>query len=359
MPPLPKIQRWLDLVTELLAHRTPITFEQIEGAVLGYRGKSKATAKRMFERDKRDLKALGIPIQTVGEDGSDEAAYRLSPKHFYLPYLSVATPRGMSRPRKVDRYGYHALANLAFEPDELTAVAEAAVRARALGDPALRDDADSAIRKLAFDLPVGAVSAPDEPRVLGGRSLASPRTLERLGEALLARKWVEIHYRSMSAGAPSTRRVEPYGLFFLNAHWYLAARDVEKDGIRNFRVSRIDSVRVNEQRSESADYEIPAEFDLREHARSRQPWELGDGGAVEAIVEFRNETGATMAASALGESVAGEEGWRRFAVRRVDAFARWLLSFAGDAVPLSPPEVVEAVRRLTNETRALYAEGPP
>lgn len=355
MPQPQKIQRWLDLVTELLSRRMPMTFEQIERAVLGYHGKSKATAKRMFERDKRDLRTLGIPIQTIGHDGSEEAAYRLAPKDFYLPYLSVATPRGATRPRRVDRYGYLALAHLSFEPDELMVVAEAAGRVRALGDPALREDADSAMRKLAFDLPVGAASAPDEPRILGDRAPASPKVLEALGDALLARKRVEIDYHSMNADATSTRRVEPYGLFFLSAHWYLAARDLAHGGVRNFRVNRIASARVNHRGAETADYEIPTTFDLREHARSRQAWELGDGVLIDAVVQFRSETGAAMAAAALGEPVPGMEGHRAFAVRRVDVFARWLLSFAGDAVPLSPPEVVEAVRRLSMETRSLYA----
>ena len=154
MPQAPKFQRWVDLIAALLAHHTPITFETIEREVPGYTGKSLATQKRMFERDKRELRALGVPIQSIGEEGSEESAYRMGKTNFYLPYLAVSTPRGLSKPRMVDRYGYRALTTLAFEPDELEVVAEGAACARALGDPMLVADVDSAIRKLAFDLPL-------------------------------------------------------------------------------------------------------------------------------------------------------------------------------------------------------------
>jgi proteasome accessory factor B len=350
-----KFQRWVDLIATLLAHHAPVTFDRIEREVPGYAGKSKATQKRMFERDKRELKALGVPIESIGEEGSDESAYRMATKDFYLPYLAVSTPRGLSKPPRVDKYGYRALMTLAFEPDELEVVAEAAQRARALGDPMLVADVDSAMRKLAFDLPIGAVSQPGATHLVAARDRPDPQVLEQLGQALLARKGVELHYRSMSSDTSARRRAEPYGLFFLDAHWYLAARDLDRDGVRNFRVSRISDVSVNTAREDTPDYDIPKSFQLREHARSRHPWELGEGDALEAIVELRRDSGAAIAAAALGEAIAGNPRQRRFQVRRVDAFARWLLSFAGDAVPVVPPILVDEYHRQVHATLALYA----
>ena len=55
--------------------------------------------------------------------------------------------------------GYRSLETLAFEPDELDAIIEAAARVRALGDPVLAGEAEAAIRKLALDLPLGAMVA--------------------------------------------------------------------------------------------------------------------------------------------------------------------------------------------------------
>lgn len=364
MPATPKIQRWIDLIAALLALRTPRTFEEIARDVPAYlvdgsiaAGQASASLKRMFERDKRELKALGVPIHTIGEEGSDESAYRMATTDFYLPYLTIAAPRGRAEPRRVDRYGYRALTTLAFEPDELAVVAEAAQRARQLGDPALAADAESAMRKLAFDLPASG-DPPDDTRVVPVRARASADALRALGDALLRRKRVTFDYRAMDRDTVLERAAEPYGLVFLGGHWYLLARDVERDAVRQYRVSRSSSIRVNAARAGTPDYEIPAHFDLAAHARSRQSWELGDGDVLDALVEFRSATGAAMAAAALGTAVPGNASRRTFCVRRLDAFVRWLLSFAGEARPVSPPELVSEFRRAVAETSALYAAEP-
>lgn len=181
------------------------------------------------------------------------------------------------------------------------------------------------------------------------------KVLTLLGDALFRRKQVTVSYHSMAAGAETERTLEPYGLFFLHGHWYLAARDSAKDGVRNFRVSRMRNAKVNAARAGTADYEIPKTFVLKEHARSRQAWEIGDSERVEAVVEFRGDTGAVRAASALGRAVDGEGRRRRFEVRRVDSFARWLLAFGGDAIPMSPDALVSEYGALVAATRARYA----
>lgn len=355
-----KLTRWIDLLAALLGHRMPATFEQLAQHVPAYladgsvaTGEPSDTLKRMFERDKLELRELGVPIETVGEEGSDETAYRLRAKDFYLPYLGIVTSRGLEEPSRLDKFGYHSLATLAFEPDELQAIVDGARLVAQAGDPALADEAQRAVRKLAFDLPVGATDGP--AAVAPPASRAEPRTLSMLGDALFRRKQVTFGYHSMGADEGARRTVEPYGLFFVGGHWYLVGRDVEKDARRNYRVSRIDGLKVNRQREGSPDYEIPADFSLREHARSRQAWEIGDGDMFEALVEFRGETGAVRAAAALGRPDDASPALRRFDVRRADSFARWLLAFAGEALPVSPPSLVDEYRALAERTRALYA----
>lgn len=361
MPPVEKFQRWVDLLVALLRHRAGLTFEDLAREVPGYRnalaapGAREVSVKRTFERDKAELKALGVPVETLGTEGDEDARYRVRPTDFYLPYLAVATPRGLEAPRHEQKHWYHAVKTLAFLPDELLTIADAAARARQLGDPALRADVDSAMRKLAFDLPLDGVVGNDAPHIVQPRAAADPATLEALGAALLQRKRIVIRYHTIETDERAERRVEPWGLFWSNAHWYLAARDADKDALRNFRVSRIESVETENTKTATPDYEIPEAFDLREHARAKQPWELGDGDAAEVVVELRRGTGAVMAAGALGAAVDGAPNRRRFAVRRPDAFARWLLSFAGGAVPVSPPSMVEEYRRQVEATLAVYA----
>ena len=114
-------------------------------------------------------------------------------------------------------------------------MADAAARVRELGDPLLAEHADSAMRKLACDLPVDAAAAGATPdRSRRGRR---PRPS-------CSRPWAR--RSSAGSGSPSTtaawaatatggRTVEPFGLFFLNQHWYLAARAPGEETVKNYR----------------------------------------------------------------------------------------------------------------------------
>ncbi|MCG6988065.1 MAG: hypothetical protein LJF06_07780, partial [Gemmatimonadetes bacterium] len=94
-----KLQRWLDLVAYLAGRRVPATAEEVWAAVPAYvRGlegdaKEHETVRRMFERDKDDLRAAGIPIETVTFSinyGTEEShGYRLLRRDFHLPYLRL------------------------------------------------------------------------------------------------------------------------------------------------------------------------------------------------------------------------------------------------------------------------------
>jgi predicted DNA-binding transcriptional regulator YafY len=356
-----KVQRWLDLLAALLRRRYPVTFEELIPDVPAYAapGQKPESRRRTFERDKDELRDFGVPIETVPGPDPEVKAYQLRVRDFYLPYLTLRSERP-ARPRKIDRYGYQSLPSLAFEPDELAAVAAAAARVRQLGDPLLAEHAESAMRKLACDLPVDAAGQ-DEPdtRLVPPRPRASSELMVLLDGALRARKRVAFRYRSMGSGADGIREAEPFGLFYLNQHWYLAARAPGDTMVKNYRLNRIADARVSQARPGTPDYEIPAGFDLRAHARSRQAWELGAGDAVVATVHFRTRTGAAAGAHRLGEEVPGHPDRRHFRVRRSDNFARWLLSFGGDLVPLAPGDLVDEYRGLVRATLAHHQAPRP
>lgn len=351
-----KLQRWIDLTAALLRRSGTATLEELVPDVPGYQKTgNKAALRRMFERDKKELRSFGIPIVTEEDGNGEVTGYRLRRESFYLPYLSLieASRRRPPARGKASGYGYRALPELAFEADELEALVEAARRVERMGDANLAELARSAMRKLAFDLPVDA-SVRESLAPLHAPAPELGEVLGALDEGLAGRKRVTITYHSMSSDGTSERVLDPFGLFFLGSTWYLAARDGET--VKNFRVSRISAASVNSTHPGTRDYEIPGDFRLEEHARSKHAWELGDAAAVEALVEFRGGDGATAAARRLGEAVPGAPSRRRFRVRRSDAFARWLLSFAGEAVPVAPPAMVAEYRQLVELTRARYTD---
>lgn len=367
------LQRWVDLLATLLGRNTPATFGEIAMAVPEYRVKLElsesaadpATArthaeslKRAFERDKDSLRSMGVAIESLKDgNGNTGGAYRLKRNDFYLPYLCIAMPNGARQvPERVDAYGYNTLKSFLLEPDELAVIVDAAASVRGLGDPLLRTDVDSAMRKLAVDLPLDdAESSADVPRQIAARVQPDARVFAQLSDALRHRKVVSFMYHSMNSDQHEVRTVEPYGLFFLSAHWYLAGRDVARGELRNYRLARMDKVSYNAKALQTPDFTVPGSFRLREHAQSRQVWELGDGEPTEVLVDFIGDSGPTLAAASLGRVVEDGSARRLFHVRRADSFARWVLSFAGEATVVSPAAFAADVRALASATLALYA----
>ena len=361
--------------------RGVVTFQQLEALVPDYGDERRArpARQRMFERDKDELRAFGIPIETIEAREGDDPGYRLRAEDFYLPYLELAaeqgrSPSGRARasgPRRVDAYGYRALRSLAFEPDELAAVADAAARVRGLGDPSLTECAESAMRKLTFDLPLDE-RAEGDARLVAATARPDPAALDLLGQAVMARHRVTFAYHALERDTHERRVVEPWGMFYLSGHWYLAGCDRGRgegdSGLRNFRVSRMRNVTFDPPVGAGAapQYEVPVSFRLREHARSRPPWELGAGDAQLVSVAFAGDSGVTHAALALGDAAqpatdeeraaAAGAVVRRFRVRRPDAFVRWLLGFAGEARPLAPSAIVAAYQAEVAAIAARYAE---
>ena len=78
---------------------------------------------------------------------------------------------------------------------------------------------------------------------------------------------------------------------------------------------------------------------------------------MEAVVKFSGRSGATIAAAQLGEQIPGEPDHRRFRIRRQDAFARWLLSFGEEAIPVTPPALLGEYKRQVRATLAVYNGG--
>lgn len=347
-----KLQRWTDLIAALLTRRLGASFLELAKDVPAYAAVKSTTRqdsiKRTFERDKDELRAFGIPIETVGTADGEDTRYRLRAGDFYLPYLTLGDGE-----QRIGPEGYRSLLTVTLTPDDLGLVSEAAARLDQLGDASISADVRAAVNKLAFDLPV--FRAASDVQLLDADTVTDPKVFDRLSDALRRRKIVTFQYLKPDADGITERRVEPLGLFFINAHWYMAARDRSRDAIRNFRLSRMSSVEVSQKNVQTPDYEVPKSFVLRDHARAKDSWDLGDQIAATAVVRFKRAAGGAAAAAArMGEPVKGSALDRRFTYKRLDSFSRWLLSLGGDARPVSPPELVENFKRTVRDALGVY-----
>jgi predicted DNA-binding transcriptional regulator YafY len=155
----PKTVRWLDLIAFLLYHRFPVTREQIFESVAAYKEgweeaadeRTRETLRRKFERDKDELRSLGIEIETVtlADTAADEAGlgYRLRPADVYLPYLELTRGDPPTQP-------YGGLRHVRVSDADIALLDRATRYVAQLTESALSRAARSARRKLEFDLPI-------------------------------------------------------------------------------------------------------------------------------------------------------------------------------------------------------------
>jgi proteasome accessory factor B len=360
VPTQPKTQRWADLLAALLrASRSGATLEQLRRVVPGYyAGDSDAAVERMFERDKKELREIGVPIESVLETDGSVSRYRLNARDFYLPYLTSGD--GSSEPRRVAGDGYRALDRITFLPDEVGALVRGVTRLTQLGDGSLAHEARMALRRLAHDLPV------DETLTARELVVAEPAldhdVFDQLADAVRRRKTVRFRYHSFGSDQIGDRQVDPYGIAHIGGSWYLVGRDLDANALRQFRLRRLSDLRVNERAPGTPDFAAPTDFDLWAHTRSRQAWELGDAEAESITVRFDVVNGVTMPAIQLGmptdeQTLTGDQRppvIRVYRVRRRATFLRWVLGFGGAARVVAPDSAVADFRALAEQTRALY-----
>lgn len=170
---------------------------------------------RTVYRDVADLQYQGVPIE--GEAG---VGYRLG-RGFELPPLM-------------------------FTPDEARALAMATQMARQWLDPAMALAAGDAMSRVMSVLPaVTRMEVENMPVAAPGSGLdaAVAKKLQTLREASQKRHVVTLAYLDLREQS-TQREVWPLGSFYWGKVWTLAAWCEARQGFRNFRVDRIQSMSV-------------------------------------------------------------------------------------------------------------------
>jgi proteasome accessory factor B len=313
-----RAERLVNLVICLLSTRQFLTAERIRDAVPGYEGAdgSKATDeafKRMFERDKAELRDLGIPLETGRNSHFDnEDGYRIRRGDYELPPIE-------------------------FDAAEAAAVGLAARlwQSVTLGEPARQ----ALIKLRAAGTEVRAADAPGAVPHLD----ASDPSLPALLEAARTSTVVRFDYQKSGAGAALRRTLEPWGVLSWRKRWYVAGYDRDRQEPRSFRLSRI--VGPVETVGRPHAFQRPEKVDLPEMVSGRWPGE------------------DRLALVRVSGSGAGQ--LRRIADSEVDGvltisftdtawLARIIAGAGASAVVLEPPDLVEAV---LDRLRAVAGEG--
>lgn len=324
-----KSERLIDLIAMLLEAKRPVTLERIRSSIPGYGQATTPTFKRMFERDKSELREMGIPIVVEPVDTfGEEQGYRIPKEEYYLPEID-------------------------FTPEEKVALLLVSRLSSGELTPLSREAA-AALRKLSPDLGDGSRLVQTGSRHWRFAPQREPlECLTALWEAAAGRRTVRFVYHSLGKGKGRVkareRELDPYGLYFERGAWYVVGYCHLRKEIRSFRVSRIESEVELVQGGESGpDFERPPDFKLEDYSRIL-PWEFEEGAEYEARVLFSPRM-AWQVERDLGDIYLFEPaedggGVLHVTVRNEDAFLSWVLSFAEDAEVLSPPQLRDRVRQ--------------
>ncbi|WP_394937692.1 helix-turn-helix transcriptional regulator [Psychromicrobium sp. YIM B11713] len=320
-----RTERLLNLLIALLETRYGRSKEFLRRNIQAYReSPSEEAFERMFERDKVDLRAMGIPLETYHEPGAFEED--LATTHYRIPK---------------DKYR---LPEIRFSVEEAAVLSLAA---RLWDRAALGTAAARAVRKietrggLPEDFPVEPLL---EPRV----STREP-AFEELLEAVTARVEVAFDYQGTSDQEPRRRRVQPWGLGQKYGHWYLVGQDIDRQQQRVFRLSRISGAI---EFLNNTSFERPAEFSVV-HVLDGMKLPAQQSAEV-AIRQSRGQ-----ALRERGEQLGAEDGWDVFKLSysSLQGFAAELAGWGPQVVVRTPEVLARAVQ--SKLTAVLEAEELP
>jgi proteasome accessory factor C len=285
---------------------------------------------RRFYSDRSELLGLGVPLQSQRDEFTGEELYTLRSEQYFLP------------PLELDNDELAALQTSLMDLDGRFPYAEPlrlALQNLALGRGGQLDPKPRAAVRVDFE-------DPDYSPEMAGR-------LTMLEAAISKQRTVKFRYWSIGRDETSQRTVNPYALFSDNGTWYVIGRDLDRDDIRTFRVSRVQDDITFATRRER-DFRAPADFDPSAY-RGRRPWQFGElvGDAQIAVAADT----AWWVERSFADRGRLENGVFVTEYAKAEPLASWVLRQDGRAVPLEPAELVAEVEEALRRVAAAH-EGP-
>jgi proteasome accessory factor B len=306
-----KSERLLNLLIALLVSRGYVSKQRLRQVIPDYKDAATDEAfEKMFERDKEDLRALGVPIEVGGYDPlfDDEQGYRIVRSSFELPDITL----------EADEAAVIGLAARVWQHAGLaSATSDALMKLKAAGVEVDREALNVAQPQLAADEP----------------------SFDTFWEGVSSRRPVRFDYRSGAAAQATARRLEPWGIVSYRARWYVVGRDLDRDGERMFRLSRV--VGIPELTGPAGSFTVPEGTDVRALTGLLAP-ETAERSATVLVTPGRAVALRHRASSETAEAVAGLD---RLEVPfgRMESLVDELLSYGPDVLVEAPADLRAAV----------------
>lgn len=320
-----KTERLLNLLIMLLVQRHYVAKQRIREIL--YADSSDEAFEKMFERDKDELRSLGVPIEVGHMDAyfDDEPGYRIQPDRFALPDITLSA----------DEAAVIGLATKVWQHARLAdATTEAMRKLVALG---------AEVDISALDIVQPRLSA-DEP------------SFDGFWEATQERTPVQFLYARTGQDTPTMRHLQPWGVVRYSGRWYVVGFDIDRDAERVFRLSRVQGTVAVTGRPGA--YDVPVGTDVRAVARRLAPPPTTET----AVLLVRAATGLPLRreADTIRTDVVGPDDrttWDRIEVTRAGpGLADEVLGYGAD-VYVEEPDELRAV--VVQRLRAVGRPGSP
>jgi predicted DNA-binding transcriptional regulator YafY len=320
-----KLERQLNLAMCLMATTRFLSVAEIADLVPGYgRDASpdgEGAFRRMFERDKSELRELGIPVQTGGVSGwDDEIGYRIERRDYALPDLHLT-------------------------PEEAAALGLAA---RLWSSATLAEPSASAMRKLR----AAGVDPLPPPAGLEPRVAATEAAFEPCLAAVREKRALLFEYRRPGQAQAATRSVHPWGVISWRGRWYLVGHDLDREQTRVFRLSRMEGdVRAT---GPAGAVTVPAGVDLRAAVRDADPGDV----TASALVRLRPGAGWALRHSGVPGAPGPDADTVVITDRDMGRIADRVVELGADAAPVDAPELAEELRKRLRGALEAHGGGP-
>ena len=210
-----KSQRLVNLVICLRSTNAYLSADEIRRMVQGYDDcENESAFLRMFERDKRELRDAGVPLeQGPSLAPGSPAGYRIPAQDYELPEITLTA----------EQAGVLAVAAEVWREGERAARAGGALaKLTAAGIDPVHD--------------MGTTVSVEDPAELA--------TAAVVAEAVSEGSVVTFSHTPAGAHEASSRRVEPWWTGTRHGHWYLVGHDLDRGEPRTFRLIRMSDVRA-------------------------------------------------------------------------------------------------------------------
>jgi proteasome accessory factor B len=300
----------------LLSSRRYLSAEQIRASVSGYPEQDESF-KRMFERDKEELRELGIPLETGKSSAfDDEIGYRIRRQDYELPEIQLAA----------DEAAVLGIASRVWQSAELAGAAAGALLKLKAASREVDGEDDGA----RFNRSI-------EPRLTTQEPSFGP-----LWEAVRDKRPVTFSYLASGRSDASKRELEPWGVVNRRGRWYVAGHDRGRGAPRVFRLSRITG--PVKMAGPPGSVKVPDGTDVREMVTG---WDRTPPRDRTAVLRIRQDAGVVLRrwAREITPETGPAAGWDRVTLSFADAgwYAEYLASFGPDIMVIDPPDLREAV----------------